>query len=256
MPPNGPTTPAPQKEPGEPFPQLGTQSVRNLILQNIEDYMDARTNTKKYHTLEGLIAFCTDYIDNQDVRAKVRKLMKEKTLNPETDFLNAYKNQSRSVPWDIILENEYRQLLPELRDVWFIVHTELVKQGLIPWLLPDPARDLRDRMLRQVVTAIDKEAKKKDASRGDSWSASATISPVEEASELRTEKRLAVLMDEQRKLLEGDEEDIEDEPDYEDELLPPHEDEDNPEPVSDEELDEAGEILKNYYSKHVGRGNK
>lgn len=247
-------TSAPEKGPGDSFPQLGTQSVRNLILQNIEDYMNARTNTKKYHTLEGLVAFCTDYIEDKEIRAKVRKLMTEKTLNPETDFLNAYKNQSRTVPWDIILENEYRQLLPVLRDVWFVVHTELVKQGLIPWLLPDPARDLRDRMLRQVVSAIDKETKRKEASREESWTASATVSiPPLEDSKPEKEKKLSALMEEQRKLLEGDGEDLEDEPEYEDELLPPHPDEDNPEPVSDEELDEAEQILKEFYEKRKGR---
>jgi hypothetical protein len=251
MAPPEPSLPVPSKGPGDPVPQLGTQSVRNLILQNIEDYMNARSNTKKYHTLEGLISFCTDYIADKEVRNKVRLQMTEKILNPETDFLNAYKNQSRVVPWDIILENEYRKLLPELRDVWFVVHQELVNQGLIPWLLPDPARDLRDRMLRKVIEAIDKEAKKKE---GDSWTVKATVSPVEEVREVSTEKRLDLLMDEQRKLLEGDGgKDSEDEPDYEDELLPPHEDEDNPEPVSDEELDEAERILKNFYQKRRGK---
>ncbi len=148
-----PEFPRPKEEERTVPPQM--QSVRNLILRRIDEYLSAKTNTAKWMILEGLVSFCTNFIKDPEIENEVRDLMKGKKLNLTNDFLNMYKDQAKNNGWSIILENEYRTLLPELRSIWFIVEKALVSQGLLPWSFPDPRQELRDRLFRQTLAEIE-----------------------------------------------------------------------------------------------------
>lgn len=134
-------------------PQM--QSVRNLILRRIDEYLSVKSNTDKWMILEGLVSFCTNFIKDPEIENSVRDLMRGKNLNLNNDFLNMYKDQAKNNSWNIILENEYRKLLPELRSIWFVVEKALVSQGLLPWSFPDPRQELRDKLFRQTLAEID-----------------------------------------------------------------------------------------------------
>lgn len=143
----------PKEEDRSVPPQM--QSVRNLVLRRIDEYLSVKSNTDKYMILEGLVSFCTNFIKDPKIENSVRDLMKGKNLNLNNDFLNMYKDQAKNNSWAIILENEYRKLLPEIRSIWFIVEKELVSQGLLPWSFPDPRQELRDKLFRQTLAEID-----------------------------------------------------------------------------------------------------
>lgn len=132
----------------------GLKSVRDLVHENIAKYESAKSNTEKYQLLEGLITFCTGHIESKDVRDAVQKKMMDRKLNFANDFIAMNRAESKSVSWMVILENEYRKLLPDLRNIWYVVHRELITQGLLPWSYPDPMQELQDMIFRRIREKI------------------------------------------------------------------------------------------------------
>lgn len=133
-----------------------SQSLRTIVMRRIDDFSTATTNTRKVMILDGLITFCTNFIKDPEIREQVRSTMKGRDLNLHNDFLHVYKAEAEDNGWDIILENEYKKILPFVRDIWYTVEGELSKQGLLPWSFPDPRQELRDRMFRRTLRAIEK----------------------------------------------------------------------------------------------------
>lgn len=141
------------------------QSIRSIVMRRIEDFSTANTNTKKVMILDGLITFCANFVKNPEIQNKVREAMKGRELNLYNDFLHQYKAESEGNDWNIILENEYRKILPALRDIWYTVEQELSKQGYLPWAFPDPRQELRDKMFRETLKAIEKFRPPEQSSR-------------------------------------------------------------------------------------------
>lgn len=242
---DGPSSlePEPRKEP-ERVP-MGSQSIRNLILKYAEEYLSAGTNTKKYMVLEGLIALCTDYIKNDTVRESILYKLKARELNLASDFLNIYKDHARTTGWEIILENEYRKLLPEVRDIWFVVQKAIVDQGLLPWAFPDPKAELRERMFATVIEEIvTKAGGVPRAAQSPSPDVVPKI-PIEELPPWVENELPDIDKLDKAKLVDGlltraTDEDYT--PTKDGDILPPHPDEEKGDEVTDQELEEAARI--------------
>jgi hypothetical protein len=131
-----------------------SECVRPLIMDHVHRYLRADGMTKKFHELEGLVTFCTPYIEDRKLRESIEAAMESEDLNMP-DFIRNYKSENRSgVSWSIVLEGEYARLHPKLRRIWFKVQKALVRQDLIPWSLTYPEKMLESELMNELLSDL------------------------------------------------------------------------------------------------------
>lgn len=144
--------------------QSRSECIRPVIMDHVHRYMRAKSMTDKYHEMESLITFSLNYVEDENIKETVLKDLDMADVNFSNDFVRNYKAEMRSgVPWHIILENEYRTLLPRLRRVWMKVQKALVDQELIPWALTYPEKMLEGALIDEVITDIQMQKFRKSA---------------------------------------------------------------------------------------------
>jgi hypothetical protein len=132
-----------------------SECIRPVIMDHIHRYERAKSMTDKYMELEGLITFCIPYMDDRKLREELEHDMSEDEVNFSSDFIRNYKSEFvAGISWNVILENEYRRLLPKLRRIWFKVHKSLMRQDLIPWSLTYPEKMLESALMDELMTDL------------------------------------------------------------------------------------------------------
>ncbi len=132
-----------------------SESLKPVIMDHVHRYLRAKSSTDKYMELEGLISFCLPYVRDRTVQLEIENLMSTDDYSFSNDFIRNYKSEvTMGVPWNVILENEYRKLIPKVKKLWFKVQTELVKQELLPWSLTYPEKLLESALIDEILNDI------------------------------------------------------------------------------------------------------
>lgn len=132
-----------------------SECARPTILDHFNRYMRAKTMRDKYMELEGLISSCLAYVSDPRVAKEVEELMNDGNPNLSDDFITKRKDMwAAGVDWYTIEENEYRARLRALRAIWYPIHRDLARSGLLPWAMQYPDKILHGAFMQQVVDNI------------------------------------------------------------------------------------------------------
>ena len=133
-----------------------------LVMKRLDKLASTQNMTSRYMGLHGLIMLCRNFVEDEDLRKEIEKEMNDPHNNFTSDFLRNYKAEiSAGTPYTVVLEDEYRKLVPKMERLWSKVYQSLIRQQLLPWTITDAEKQLEgmivDRTTERMVSIMSEE---------------------------------------------------------------------------------------------------
>lgn len=134
------------------FSPLRASCAYEQVVDDLAKLSKCRTMTDEFFCLSHLINGCVEFVEDQRVREEVESDLSDGRNNFTSDFLHVYRAEaSAGVPYTIILEDEYKKLVPVMRKIWGKVLRAMIQQQLLPWTITDSERQLEGTMIDNLM---------------------------------------------------------------------------------------------------------
>jgi hypothetical protein len=146
----------------DPYQMQKWECVRPIYMEHLNRYMTAKFAKDKFMELEALVTIGITFIANAKEREKIRNKLMGRGAGDSTGgitkaskFLETHRDHFEAhISWDVILEAEYSELLPGMRDVFFDVQRCLVEAGFLQWVGRDPVAELKGEIIDKAITEM------------------------------------------------------------------------------------------------------